>query len=57
MVLATKGEIVEELGWHTSQPKAAYELLTEPERRDIAKRGYVTKDLWAEVAKRLGNPA
>jgi hypothetical protein len=45
--------VVEELSWHTDQPKVAYEATTEKERRDILKRGYVTKELWRCIAVRL----
>lgn len=48
-----KRMVIEELKWHCDRPKRAAELLTEAEARDIIKRGYVTKELWAQVEPRL----
>lgn len=49
----SKSEIVAELGWHCEHPAAVYELLTDPEKRDVHKRGYVTKELWESLQPRI----
>jgi hypothetical protein len=48
-----KKQILEELGWHCEHPAAAYELLTDPERREIAKKGFMTKELWQRLQPRI----
>jgi hypothetical protein len=52
-----KREVVDELAWHCSNPRDVYELLTDQERSDILKKGYVTKDMWAKIKSRITKPA
>lgn len=46
-------KVIDELGWHCDDPRAAFELLEPAEARDILKRGFVTKDLSESIAERL----
>ncbi len=48
-----RSRIIDELAWHTDKPAAAYELLTEAERKDIMKRGFVTRTVWDAVSSRM----
>lgn len=51
-----KHKIIEELVWHCGAPARARQVeavLTEPERRDIIRRGFVSKDLWQAIQPRL----
>lgn len=49
-------ELIEELGWHCEDPKAALAVCTDEEQADILKRGFVTKDLWASLKPRIPRP-
>jgi hypothetical protein len=48
-----KRDIMDELDWHFENPVLAYKQLTEPEKREIVKKGFVTKELRDTVAQRL----
>ncbi|WP_299315026.1 hypothetical protein [uncultured Halomonas sp.] len=50
---AERSVIREELGWLHEDPVRLANLLTGAEERQVLKLGYVPKDLWAALRKRL----
>ena len=53
MIAIDKQMIIDELKWHTARPAKVYLLLTDAEKREITRRGFMTKDLWKTVEKRI----
>lgn len=52
-----RSEIVAELEWHFEQPGKVYLAMTEAERREVASKGFLTKDLCATIRKRIEQPS
>jgi hypothetical protein len=47
--------IFEELGWHFDDPGRAYSVMTTEERREVVKKGHLTKELRDILESRLAS--